>query len=755
MNDLLRLLVPVPPELAGETWNVVFRLTPPAWSVVLGTITIGAFAWWSYAGLRGGRLARSTLALLRGASLALLVFLALGPSIEWPRERVDRDVVHVLLDRSASLQVRDDRAADGTACSRDETLRRSTTDPVWDRLGIGHDVAWHTFTGRLSDLTDRSMIPMAEGERSLLAASIDQLLARAGSRAVAAIVLVTDGRSQDGPDDAQLQRLRALSAPVITVTLGDPEGSVDRGVIEVTHPQRAFPRDRVPVAVTLRGPANQPLRVGLRDRSSGALLDERTVQVGGGRQAEATLLGQRETAGSADWEVVVLPEASDADPSNDRRGVPVEFIDRPLRVLFVDGWPRWEFRYLRNLLLREAGVESSVMLLSADRDFAQEGTSPIARLPATREEFAAFDVVILGDVPGGFLDDARQRAIRELVSRRGTGLLWIGGPRATPSSWHGLPLEDLLPFREAQEVSRWDEPVTMQPTDEALRMGLLRLGDDGSDWPAELAPGGAEWARLEWAQRIEPRELKPTVEVWARATPTSGSAAARGALPIVLSMRFGAGSVAYVGTDETWRWRHGRGETLPERFWVQLIRHLARQGLRDPSGSPSIEADPGDAVVDQPVRVVLDGVGDAKLEQVVVEAVREGDAQTIEITLRPEGSGRFAAAWPAPQPGAWSIRTPSGSPVTASAGRLVVRSEQPELVDTSPDRALLERLASATGGALLRPESLGRLEQLVPSRSTVVRQPVQRPLWDRWPLYALLASLLVAEWIGRRMLRLA
>jgi hypothetical protein len=431
----------------------------------------------------------------------------------------------------------------------------------------------------------------------------------------------------------------------------------------------------------------------------------------------------------------------------------VEFVDRPLRVLYIDGWPRWEYRYLKNLLLREGGMESSVMLLSADRDFAQEGTAPLARLPATMEEFQGFDVVIIGDVPGSFLDDNRQRILRELVARRGTGLLWIGGPRATPSTWRGTPLEDLLPFQEASELPRWDEPIVMQPSESATRAGLLQLGEGDEAWPDELGRSGASWARLEWAQRIDPRALKPTAETWATGTSASGGDSV--ARPLLLAMRFGAGTSTYVATDETWRWRNGQGETLPERFWIQIIRHLARQGLRDPSGSPSIEVDPGVAAIDQPVRVTIHGVGDVKLEQLLVEAELQETHEQTEIPLRPAGDGRYSAPWSPPREGRWILRPARGATWSASEASLVVRSEQPEQVDSTPDHALLTSLVTPTGGSVLRPGQVDQLPEWIPTRSVIVRQPIQRPLWDRWPLYAIVVGLLAMEWLGRRLLRLA
>lgn len=751
MRMWIERLLAVPPDPSGATWTLVLRTMPPAWLLVLMLAVLVSIGWASYAGLRGARMARAALAACRTLSLGIVLALTLGPMLEWPRERVERDVVHVLLDRSTSLRVRDELDATGRAITRDESLRAFADRSAWRDLAKDHDIAWHAFGGRLRDLPSNRDLEPVDSDRTLIASVLGQLLDRAGSRPVGGVVLVTDGRSQDRIDEATLQRLRSMSAPIIAVALGDEQGLQDRAITEIEHPQRAFPRDQVPVSVVVRSSSAQTVKVVLRDSGTGTLLDSRVIDVDASRQAQATLTGSRSMAGGATWEVAIDSERPDADPSNDRREVRVDFMDRPLRVLFIDGWPRWEFRYLKNLLLREAGMESSIMLLSADRDFAQEGTAPLARLPASTEEFAAFDVVILGDVPGSSLDDGRQKVLRELVAKRGTGLLWIGGPRSTPGSWRGFALEDTLPFAEVGDIPRWDEPVTMLPTDAAMRIGLLRLGEGEDPWPASLGSDGESWARLEWAQRIERSNLKPTAETWAT---VSGRDPAK-ALPAVVSMRFGAGTVTYVATDETWRWRHGRGETLPERFWIQIIRHLARQGLRGDEGGPVIEVDPGSVAVDQPVRIVVDGMGESNLEKIVVEAERVDGSEIVEIVLRPQDMGRFSGAWAPPGEGTWRIRAARGAGWSATETSVQARSEQPEQVDTSPDHALLEGLARATQGKVLRPLDAADLASMIPSRSIIVRQPIQRPLWDRWPIYLMLSVLLAVEWVGRRALRLA
>lgn len=753
VTSILERLLGVPPELLGQPWHWALQRSMPAWALVLLAAGLALAAWLSYLGLRGTRPARAALSTLRFLSLTTVGMLLLGPSIEWPRERTERDLVHVLVDRSSSMLVRDERSASGDRRTRDEVAMDIVRGDVWKRLNVVHDVSWHALGARAAVVGGPNDLPAADGRRTLIAASIEDALRQSGGRPVSAIVIVTDGRSQDSIDGEVLRRLKASGAPVIAVAVGDPSGVADRAILEVEHPARAFPRDRVPVQVTVSTGDTQPVRVVLREQGSGRVLEERTETPGIDRRVRTTLMGTRGEAGDANWEVAIVPEGQDADATNDTRTLRMSFVDRPLRVLYLEGWPRWEYRYLKNLLLREDGFESSVMLLSADRDFAQEGTAPIARLPVTESEFAPFDVVVIGDVPGGFLDEQRQRIIREQVARRGAGVLWIGGERATPGTWRGTPLEDLLPFRGSLDVTRWDEPVTMRSTPLANRLGLLQVGETPGDWPVELSNDGAAWARLEWAQRIDARELKPTVETWATAEPAVRSTNSAVA-PLVVSMRFGAGSIAYVGTDETWRWRNGRGETLPERFWIQIIRHLARGGLRGDARNPALEVEPSSAAIDQPVRITLDGP-DAHDDRVMVEARRADGAEVIEVTLVPEGSGRFGAAWTPPREGEWKLRVAPNSGVDADTATLQVRSEELERVDASPDHASLQRLVDATGGRLLRAAEAEGLESIVPVRSVTIRQPIRWPLVQRWPLYALIGALLTAEWLGRRALRLS
>ena len=116
-------------------------------------------------------------------------------------------------------------------------------------------------------------------------------------------------------------------------------------------------------------------------------------------------------------------------------------------------------------------------------------------------------------------------------------------------------------------------PVNLGPTPVADRLGVLRLSSEPQQsWRRDLVDPNFGWSKLHYAQRIEPGRLKPTAEVL-----TTTARLFQGTpLPLVMHLRYGAGQSIYIATDEIWRWRYGRGELYPERFWVQLIRMLWR-----------------------------------------------------------------------------------------------------------------------------------------------------------------------------------
>lgn len=763
----------------------------PAWAWLLVVLAAGAVAWWSYWRLIGGMRSRAALAALRALVILLVVALICGPQLVRSNDRVETDWVIYLVDRSASMRIPDAELA-GQRLTRDEQLRRAIGEHADSlaEIAAAKTAVWLGFDAGAFELAvpGDDAVPQLDdptGRRTLLGLSLSQALRHAAARPISAVVVMSDGRSAgEIPRDA-LRTLEAERIPVIAVPLGSPEPMGDVALAEAVGPSMAFVRDAVPVRATVENlgqvaPTGATVR--LIDQGTGAVLDEQRVERQDFENGEAAvvLVARPEVEGRAAWRVVVESDAPDLLDDNNAADVAIDLVDRPIRVLYFDGYPRWEYRYLKNLLLREHSITSTSQLLARSRRYIQEGDEPLAALPRTADDWAKYDVIILGDVSAELFTREQLEQLREHVASRGAGLLWIAGETNTPHSWVQTPLADLLPMvigagpTGGTTLRRWHEPVTMARTRLAERLGVLELDQQG--WPARLTDPATGWSQLRWAQRIETDSLKPTAEILATGSPISPTGSPSGNEPLVISMRYGAGRVLYVATDEIWRWRYARGEDLPERFWLPLIRMQARESLALSARPALLEVTPRRALVDQPTRIevrLLDqSLVDLQPPSTSVRVRRvwpDPEVEpwpAVELRMSREDTGAlrqvtqtFSATWIPTEPGRYVVE--STDPILADlalANQIEVIHPDDELRDPRTDHALLADLARRTGGAVLPPERLDELASAdyLPNREVrVIVPPDVQTLWDRWIVLVLFISLLVVEWIGRKLIQLS
>jgi uncharacterized membrane protein len=799
MNAILRTLLDLDtiPDGAGPI-RLAWTQSLPPWLWLLAALLAIALGLEAYRRMPGARPLRGALAACRAAAIMLVVVLIAGPLAELPREDVERDRVLVLVDRSRSMSIADATpppAAAGTIDTNDAG-RITRSDQIAAALTLAgdefatlaeqKDVRWFGFHEGLFALGDAAgagpepeggsataidpaasttVLPAlgeAAGVRTDIGRAISQALQRTGGRPVSAVIVATDGRATRPIDPAVARRLRSEGVQLITVPLGAREPIGDLAVGQVDAPSRAFIRDKVPVRLDVDrlGPAlvDAGATIRLVDDLSGETLDEQRLEPGDERTA-LTLVAEPQVAGETTWSIRIEPDEPDLVPENNRLAFAVELIDRPMQVLFVDGYPRWEYRYLKNLLIREQSIESSNFLLTADRDFAQEGNAPITRLPRSVDEWEPYDVIVIGDVPAGFFSPEQTELIRDHVAENGAGLLWIGGERSMPGTYEDTLLADLLPFTGGTRLPAIGRPVTMEPTPLAERLGILQLvlGADRG-WPEVLRDPAVGWSQLAWTQRIQPDRLKPTAEALARTVQTVDGSP----LPLVVHMRFGAGQSIYVATDEIWRWRYGRGELLPEQFWIQMIRMLARERLAE-SGEPAIlSVEPARTEIGRPVQVrlrILDAqLAESRRGSVVAEVVG-GDGEVVtrlELVPEPGDETRYGTTWLPDRSGVFTVRLPEGDLAELDLlATLSVREPADELLQPETDHPLLERLAAETGGRSVAPEDLGAALERLPNREIRTENPLREPIWNTPFAFILLLGLLTLEWVGRRHLRLA
>jgi hypothetical protein len=808
----------VPPAAAGEgtRWRLDYlpfltgHPTTDRWLVGAVAVGVLALVGWIYAReLPRKRFARPAAWPPVGlrAALLLLTLCVLLPQLRLLFEREGWPDLVILIDDSASMGTVDDyqdpqvkEAADKLAklggFTRPQRLQLAQalvtrgesdllTELLTRRQAKLHLFHCSTQATRLGEVREPDQIVagaeavrklQATGPSSQLGSAVRSVLQEFRGSALAGIVMLTDGVTTDGDDlPRAAQDAAKAGVPLYLVGLGDAREPRDLVLSDLQVEDSVHVGDRLvfEARVTVHGSlAAGSVPVTLYEKLGDQLKELARQQVTldkAGRPVKVRLTHTPTEAGERVYvlDVPVLPDES--DPANNRleRSVFVAEFQRT-RVLYVEGYPRYEFRFVKALLERESAatranktVELKVLLADADPDYFKQDKSAVEAFPSTRDElFTQYDVVILGDVDPRHpkLGERNLQWIAEFVREKGGGLLLMAGPRAGPGAYRDTPLADVLPV---------EGPAVPPPETDRTEGYRLRLTPVGQMHPLfRFVPDEAEnqavWqrlAKLYWsADGCRP---KPAAEVLAVKPPPGAdeSADPTAGEPLVVQQFVGAGRSMFFGFDETWRWRQREDERRFNQFWVQAVRYLARarQGrieLRTDKQTPYHRGEPIRLTArfpdDQPppaagtaVRVAAERQvpGGGVETQALQLAKLEGTRATYEalVTRTPEGAYRFTLTAPAVGSGAPKAE----SRVLPPPGELdLVRMNQPDL----------ERAAAATRGRFYTLAEADRLVDELPALPRVtLNQP--RPPWPVWNhplLFGLALALVSGEWILRK-----
>ncbi|MAX23222.1 MAG: hypothetical protein CMJ19_01860 [Phycisphaeraceae bacterium] len=772
----------------GDLLSLSWLHPMPAWVWVLLALSIGLFSAWSYSRLAGSRWLRSIMGVLRVLCLLWLVVLISGPMLVQTRERVEPDRLIWLVDRSGSMNVKDKAPTDGELVqTRDQQVKASVSqiaqvienDP--DTWRHERQQYWYGFDEQAFGL-DPMKLQDAGDNATHIVSALEGVLEEHQGHPISAVVLISDGRTPQRLGAELMRKLKQSAVSVFTVPVGQTQQFVDIAITQVDAPQQAYANDVVPVRVQLSlQPEDQiidPARVKVQlvDVQTAAVLDEASPK--DDKLTEPVQLNVKsEQVGSRDWMVKVvydapLDQSGELNDQNNQQLVTVELIDEPIRVLYVDGYPRWEYRYLKSVLMREKSIKSSMYLISADQQFAQEGDVPIARLPQTAEEFETYDVIIIGDVPSRHFSSEQLSMIRDHVANRGAGLIWIGGSRWTPVTYDTTVLANLLPMRQVSTVAPvGNQPLNVLPTPLAKRLQVLQLelpganGDAVSGLPSvSIAQGKLPGVPLRWVQQMG--ELKPVTEVLAEGQMVND---ATRKLPLITSLRYGAGQTLYVATDDFWRWRYAKGDLYYQPLWTQLVRLLGRERISQNAQSTRLSTAHRRLLLKQNTVVKLTTRDALLLEQnrqsvrVLVESMRDGQV-VDQLDLLPQQSSTdentgervYQVIWQPRHTGRLRLYPAETSLAATGAVQTFIQVQHPddEMRQPQPDHALLARLSEQTDGQSVSLDSLQTLSTMLPNRARRTPDDIHYPLWhDLW-VYLFFVTLISIEWILRKVCKL-
>ncbi|MEX2122149.1 MAG: hypothetical protein WD847_21395 [Pirellulales bacterium] len=766
----------------GTAWALDHGWDFAPWATLL--VGAAAVAWIIACYLReigtAGKGYRAALTGIRLALVGIVLFMVAGFVVSL--HRTGLPYVVVIVDDSASMGIADRYDDEKLRALIDERLKEAAlTDGT--RLNLAKSVLLarrgaflraidqryklkvyylsadaRAQSGSAEELIESLRALDATGASSRLGQGVAAVLDDLRGTPPTAIVLLSDGITTDGPTLAEAALdARRKQVPLFTVALGSETPTRDLELGDLLVDEVVFVEDVVnfEFKLTAHGLEGRQVRVVLRRQEGGAPLAELLVRTGPDGEPQRLRLPYRPMeVGDFDYviEVETLPEELRADNNRQLRRLSVR--KERIRVLLLQSYPNYEFRYLKTMLERDSTIQLSSVLQEADLEYAELDESALRVFPARREELFEYDVVIFGDVNPAFLSASAIDNLRAFVVEKGGGMIVVAGPLYTPIEYRDSPLAGLLPidFNNAagpDPGALINDPYQPQPTDLGLASPNMQLADDPRDNPSvwqNLSP-------LYWY--FEAPSLKPAARVLA-VHPLRMSAEGK-PLPIFVMHYVGAGKVLFHATEETSRWRIGQGEVYFARYWVQSIRYLSRSKLLGKDRSAELTADRREYRRGESARLRVRFFDERQApvadDGVTVVVQREGDT-TRRLDLRRVAGNRgvFEGALPRLADGryhAW-IAAPN-LPGDAPWADFQVVAPPGEMARVELDVGELKRASL---------ETKGRYYTLATASNLLGDLPEGRPvkidalppvvLWNKWPLLLLFLSLIIAEWLLRK-----
>jgi uncharacterized membrane protein len=703
---------------------------------------------------------RLVLGSLRGAVLLLLAGCLLRPVLLLSSAVPQRNVLGILLDDSRSM-----RLADLPQGSRLDAVRRAFSDSAGSltrRLGDRFVLRYFRFAADAGPLAGAERL-RGGGSRTDLAGALDAARSELAGVPLAGLVLVSDGADNAGADlTAPLLALRARKVPVYSVGVGQERFAKDLAIERVGLPASALAGAGVlaEVALRVRGLGGQTVQLSAEDE--GRVVLERAVPVPArGDLARARLRLPPLGEGAHRLTFRVRPVPGEVVTENNEYRAVLRVRRGPEKILYLEGEPRPELAFLRRAVAGDNALQLVTLLRSAKGKFLRLGVDDSLELaqgfPTRREELFAYRALVLGSIEASFFTGDQLRMLGDFVSRRGGGLVVLGGRGAlAEGGFAATPLADVLPVS-------LERPATSDSAAPARELSV-RVTPAGRTHPV-LQFGSGEEAAGHW-DSLPPLTsvnqlgaLKPGATVLLTGKPLKGGAEQ----PVLAVQRYGRGTVALLGVQDSWLWQMHASIPLEDQTHETLWRQLLRWSLDGVPERVEITAQPSRAGPGEPVTLqarvtdenYLDSNDAAVTARIVTPSGREIELP-LSWTMR--GDGGYEGHFVAEESGMYRLEASArrGRDTSHAAPAALLVDDYGADVEQAELRApLLRRIAAETGGRYYPLAEAGRLVEDVRYTESGVTVRESRDLWDMPAVFLVLVVLLGGEWAYRRRRGLA
>lgn len=677
--------------------------------------------------------------LLQSAMVALLLLILWQPAIMTEQLRQGDNVVALMLDTSASMNYSENgstRMQQALTVVNGETLKKT---------GQQYALQHYVFANEAQAVDSFEPLP-APVQQTRLGESVRQVLSLSRAKPLAAVVLVTDGADNSGRlTREQLAEITRYGVPVHTIGIGKERIPEDLELQDVTLPGQAMPGTLLTARVAVRH--DQPGIARLKIYDSGKLIAASEIQLQPGTDVTTAWVDVPvSVSGYRDLRFTLDPLADEQVTENNSLSRVVEVREQKYRVLYIEGEPRWEYKFMRRALEKDPSVELVSLLRVSQNKYYRQGINNENELaegfPTDSKSLFAFNALIIGSIEAPVFTAEQQQLIHDFVNDRGGSLLLLAGPNGLgKGAWGNSAIADLLPANLPEADSGFVRSRARAILTQAgTQSPMLKLNQD----PVENKRLWQELPEIADYQAIG--SLKPAATVLLNAQIEQSER------PLLVTQPYGKGQTYIMATGGTWRWQMSlpSEDQRHETFWRQLLREMV---INTPDRFRLVTDVTADTVrlnaelLDESFKPERD----LKLSAIV--SAPDGSSATLELHPAADLPGIMTTTFEAEQSGLYTIEAISrrnDEPVESVRVAVHHDSGMAEYFSLRKNQALLQQLADATGGRNWSADQLDELVQTISYSPAGITEQKKYPLWDAPLVFIVLLLLKALEWSLRR-----
>jgi hypothetical protein len=813
-------------------WSITWQHMPPAWVLFLVIIPAVVFVIaMIYRRERQdvGSGAKVVMTILRASLLLLTLFLLMGPVLTVETIKKRKAFIIVLLDESRSMQKVDllqtdkerEAVSKVTGVTNETDLRQLTRADVvkkvlenpqlkiLDELENKLNVAYFTFSSTAASKESREKLleeykkDNCIGTETAIGDAIKTALNSLRGQYVAGVVVFTDGKNNAGMATKEIaSQLKQRYLPIYTVAAGIPHTPKDIALLELEAREAVLAGDafKVDFKVSSFGYEGETVTANLyaypikeKDKELGQdpkeldrLIEESRKEADlpialSGNNVKQSLSLQYVPKVPGDYLLILRidPRAEENTAHNNYLTHRLRVADDKIKVLYVEHPPRFEYRYLKNSLVRDPKILAHCILTSADPEFTQEHTrsddplfrEPLKEFPKDLKTLLEYDVVIFGDIDPAKLGPDAAKHLETFVTEFGKGIIFISGAMNNPRTLANTPLASLLPVVADENRDLYEHEKVYSQT-----FGY-QLTPDGRTSPItnfKEFKGDRDKNQEHWEARANPKYGLPGIrwftkikKLKAGASPLVEVAGVPGEStrpPLFVTQHVGRGRVFWSATDETWLWRYVAGDYpwfYP--FWQQAM-YWTREGGLMGARRYRVSVDKERYTRGEPVQVFANAYDekfelktDPTIDVFVDPPAGRAGLERIKVTLLKDKTrdGYYEGQYRPDDTGLYRIWAGEEDEATRATAKFTVFI--PDREDDEPilDVATLKELAAESAGGKFFPvDEVGRLNEEIQKNDVMLRETKEDDLWDSPLVFLVFATLITAEWILRKIFRM-